>query len=373
MKRVLGVFLGLSLLFTAAGCAAAKTDSVKEQFLKEAAALGDSHYNAGTFDLQIKELTVADSAVSDDASAQTDGLTAMLLAQLQQAKFSGTYLTDAEKKQSQVDLSIDIFEQKLPIQLFSADSNLYVSGAIMKDIASFIQSFSGVAVDETQFAQYDGKYLDITEDVKDMSHSTASFNLVTSDSFKEYADSLAEADFKKDGDKLSHTFTKDELQDYLAFLKEKGSADEQKTAAELTDLLKEVDTFTLATTLDTASRKLTATLKSTSSDGSKLTLDYHWTPKKSAEKITVPTEDQIIKGASLGDIFTGITDPATEDTADSTMTDAEFQELYDSLQQALESSPDEDYSALLEQIKDKLTDEQYEKLQQLIKGINAAA
>ncbi|MGM0125278.1 hypothetical protein IGI37_002676 [Enterococcus sp. AZ194] len=385
MKKATLLVGAVAGLFLLAGC---QGKSTKEQFMDAYKKQADTkEYNATEFDLKVDDLKI-------DADEETSGQVAMIVTQIKDMKLSGDTLIDSEGKKMELNLKLEAFGKTVPVQMIQIDEKSYLSGATYTGVIELVSSFGvPLKLDQAKMTELKTKYIPITEKLYDESglnqqtDKTADKELLTelkdgklNDLFREYVEKqLKDDDFKKDGDKLSHTFTKDEMLDFAKYAKENGSKQIKKYVEESIEPLKELDTLDFTVSIDTKTNKNTMKM-TVKQEKAEIKITLNMTPKKSKDKVKEPNKLDIISdeevqslmedavGTASSDEYDTIEPDADDnDLDDYEISDEDFQEIYDQLEKVKDTLTKKDVEEYLSQVGDMLTDAQKQKLLDLVK------
>lgn len=391
MKKATLLVGAVAGLFLLAGC---QGQSAKEQFIDTYKNQADTKkYNASEFDFKFDDIKIK----TDEGSAQA----AMIATQLKDISISGDFLTDSKGEDFEFNMNIKAFDQTLPIEMIQADDELYLSGSTYTGAMDLISAFGiPVEVDKAKKDELKSKYIPLTESMLEESGLDEQADVSADDKklikelsdgklndlFKDYVDAkLKEDDFKKDGDEISHTFTKEELEGFVKYVKENGSKTLKSYVEDNFTFLDEVDKFTLKTTVNTKTDKTKATMHMKQEEV-ELKFTISLTPKESKEKVKKPNKLDIISEEEASQLFEeamgsgyGYNDSYDEDDydlddsadnydlGDYKLSDDEFKEIYDELAKGKDLLTKEDVEEYLDIVESMLTDEQAQQIRDLVK------
>lgn len=393
MKKVsvlVGMLVGLLLL---TGCG----KKVQEEYFN---GLSGSRENQ-TVDLHFK-IDQLELSMSNEEDAAAGMIANSILNSLKDAELAGTVANDTKNERMQLDLTVKVLGSSFPVEILTDNKQqvAYMSTDIYQQLMTLMGSMLGAgdlgtSVDAEALK---GKYLELDpEDMKELladsdvstDGGTAAITALQGDNqlMKDWLLTLKADTFKKDGDKISHTFTKEELSDFVKYAEKNGDKDAKKTAAELKETLKDLTVFDLEATVDTKSgdQDLKMSMAGDTDENTMkaaFTVSLKPTDKKAA--VTMPAADQIVTEEELSEMLgtsqfsaNGLTEENYdfEDDADygweEPLTEAEFQQLYDELAAEKENYTPEELQEYLDFLESSLTEEQFAKLTELVTSTTA--
>lgn len=389
MKKVrvlVGVLVGFLLL---TGCG----KKVQEEYY---GALNSNTENK-TVDISFK-IDQLELAMANDEDAAAGMLANSILNSLKDAQLTGTVANDTKNDRLQMDLEVKVLGSTFPVEILTDNKKqvAYMSTDIYQQIMTLAGSLMGsgdlgAAVDTEALK---GKYLELNaEDMKDLLASsgnqgttesgTAAITALQTNSglMKKWLLTLEADTFKKDGDKISHTFTKEELSDFVAYAEKNGDKEAKTAASQLKETLQDLTVFDLATTVDTKNGAQDMKMTMTgAADGNTINAAFSVTMKPTDKKaeVKMPAADQIVTEEQLSDLL-GAGDLSSSDLTEEDydfydegdyeeepLTDEEFQQMYDELAATKEDYTPEELQDYLDIFEDYVTPEQFAKLQELL-------
>ena len=314
MKKWGSVILFVGFAFLFGGCTKLPQEQFAEQLTNQQAA------NAGEFQATIDTFEIGSSS---EYGQEADRYASMLMSQLVGSSFKGDFVQDKETKAILLNLAVAYGGQELPIKLIvdPEKQEAYVSAEIYETLQGYISAFGSDSYGTNpDAAEYEGKYLRIDQETLDSYFGEETFaedgegtteaekapeNLFTMNSlfhnetFADYLKTFEPDAFKRDGDTISHTFTKEELADYATYAQEHGA--DQKQVAELEALLEEVEQFDLAMTVNTKTNQQKMAFHFVQADELQTTIGatVTFTGKKSDTAVAIPTAEELIDPEEL--------------------------------------------------------------------------
>jgi hypothetical protein len=323
-KYVLSMFVSVAVFLLAACGADPRKEFVNELFDSQA-----EEVSAANFDMKIKDLTYE----GDEGGAYVN----MIASQLKDMSIKGNYAYDEKKDVMQLNITTELFGEKIPLAFVSQKDKYYLSTSFVNGALNLAKSFDyPLDLSKEDLAKLKGKFIDlgeaeetITSDKsaeKDKPLKDSGIKLAqTSEMEKEIKKVILGFDkksFKKDENVVSHTFTKKELIKILEKMDEVAKADkEYKKEYEKDGLDKDVKDMikSLKNDVDKADVKVSINQKSkarnmelnfsnTDENDNKvgMVLAMNMKPEKNHKKISVPSKKELISEKELNDIFTKI-------------------------------------------------------------------
>lgn len=388
------LFVGFAFLF--GGCTKLPQEQFAEQLTNQQAT------NAGEFQATIDTFEIGNSS---EYGQEADRYASMLMSQLVGSSFKGDFVQDKETKAILLNLPVAYGGQELPIKLIvdPEKQEAYVSAEIYETLQGYISAFGDDSYGTTPDAgEYEGKYLRIDQETLDSYFGEGTFaeddeetteaekapenfftmnSLFHNETFADYLKTFEPDAFKRDGDTISHTFTKEELADYATYAQEHGA--DQKQVAELETMLEEVEQFDLAMTVNTKTNQQKMAFHFVQADELQTTIGatVTFTGKKSDTAVAIPTAEELIDPEELfspydygwddsyddgyendyDDEYWDSYDEA-DDWSSYMLTDEEFEELLLQIKQELPYLTQADIDDYLTFYEEYLTQEQYQEL-----------
>ncbi|MBO0413697.1 hypothetical protein JZO81_21790 [Enterococcus hulanensis] len=342
MKKY-GIVVGLLLVLgVISGCGGGVTpqEEYKEELQKQ------SKMNSGTFDLTIDSLSidVEDNTSDPEKKMMLD----VIEKQLKGVSLTGSYQKEKKTKNQYVKLQLTAFGQEIPFDFYSdhQTKDVYANAEPYNAALQLMSQFgTDIPLHSVKTKNIEGKYILMTQ--KEATETTGQKELP--EDLSKYIDKLDKDTFKKDGDKLTHRFTKKEIQNYLSNQEEKPKDTEVEKLKSLS-----ID-LTLDTKKHTKQGKITA--KSTADDASytiKMTMNQK--PKNNDKSIQLPKKDAIIP---IEDFLTEITSPVQVDDEDMT-------EILKNIEENKDTIDAQTAEHLKETYREHMNDEQYQQVVQAL-------
>lgn len=370
MKKRLGL-LGIGALILLAGCGG---ESAREVFTENLTKyLDTADYNQIDFDLTIDEFTMKmgetgnsmEDVYADAFSAMFSGITG--------TRISGDMLYVEEEEAMQANLIIDAFGEEMPFEFISSGDTFYLSGDSYLEILNWTSTLSGETIDMTEaeeklanrYIETDPAELDATTGtpgMADLFDNSDELAAERSKLFTDYTATLSEDDFEKDGNVVTHTYTAEELTDYITYIEENGSEElknETKVgmAAYGEPSFEDLGEIELTISIDTDSDEMEY-LATIENEFMAMAFTMNYTPSQSDETITIPSGDQIVSQTELMTLMGSTMDSSIDNQMDYTMNDEEFQEFLNGISTTIEFYTVDELIAVLEESGVSLTDDQ---------------
>ncbi len=375
MRKWLKVFLVVGLMAVLGAC----TKLPQEQFSE--ALTTKQAFHGGDFSMTIDTFDMGDGQMSDEAA---NIYASMVMSQIVGTKVTGTVVQDPDTDAVSLDMTVGFGGQELPISMIldTTSDTAYLSADIYQTLMGYVvaygdssyQTTPGATDLEGKFIRIDDadldSYLEGTADTSKTEDSTILPMLGTfnSDTFADYLKTLDRDSFEKDGDEISHTFTKAELTDYLTYAK----AQDQDTQIDaLQSVLDAVSEITIKTTVNTNSNKQTMVIDLVQADASQLALGMTvtFTGKESQQSVTIPAAEDVIEAEELfstydswDDSYDDADTSTSDDWTSFMLTDDEFDALLEEVSGLSGQMSQEDIDFYLSFYQDYLTEDQYQQL-----------
>ncbi|MDH6364040.1 hypothetical protein M2139_001025 [Enterococcus sp. PF1-24] len=194
---------------------------------------------------------------------EPDPQTQMILSQVKDAKLSFVTTTDLENDVMSAEAKLKVLGTSIPFDMYFEEDAMYFSMDTFAKAVSLFETFSGVEDDELNFMAEEtaGKFMTLTQKEMAELYEEGDFDeiltngklldfdemdegiLASSALLADYTATLPKDSFKKDGDKITHTYTKEEIIDFVAYLEENGTETIQDTLKDLEfeDMLKDLE------------------------------------------------------------------------------------------------------------------------------------
>lgn len=340
MKKY-GFIVGLLLVLGVfSGCGGANLQEEYQAELQKQAKM-----NSGTFDLVIDSVSI--DVGDKDSSVEDKMMFDVIEKQLRGVSLTGSYQVDKKTKNQYVKLQLDALGQKLPLDFYSNHQakELYINAALQQ----FAQFNSDLSAHTQKMENSEGKYISMTqaEALKAIGQKDLAAPKTT---ISDFIETLEKDTFKKDGDKLTHRFTKKEIQNYLSKQKETG--------------LQKLESLSIDLTLDTKEHtkqgKITA--KSTN-DGASYTvkMTMNQTPKNNNKSVQLPKKEVLIP---IEEFLKEVTSPTQVD-------DEAMARVLKNIEDEKEVIDAESAEKIKETYRQYLNDEQYQQVVQALDKVLA--
>ncbi|MHC5247374.1 hypothetical protein [Enterococcus sp. LJL90] len=331
MKKVLGGLL-VTGMFILGGCGS----SARDDFADTWDEVNDfSQYNAIDFSLTVDELTMDGGTTSSSDEYDFSGIFDSLMSSLQGMGIGGNVLIDQENEAVEYNFNLNFMDNEFPFEMIMAGDETYISGDAYVQILTLMSSLYETGVDFSGITdQISGKYVEANPDDFGDTFSTSDLTdlLEVDDSAQttylaEYTRTLDESTFEQDGDKISHTYTLEEIEGYYDFVQENGTDEDIEELGEFDSA--DITDFELMVTLDTSnnSAEFSCTMTNDDADGT-MTMGFTGSlaPTSSDETVTVPSGDQVVTEDQLDTMLT--------ESATYQLSEDEFNELLTSIEGA---------------------------------------
>ena len=352
------MFLSFIILFGVFGLTACGNDTRKE-FTKAVYSTNNKDFNAAKFNMSIKEFDMNTSDVAGSAYLNIIGN------QIKDIKIDGSYVLDEKEEAYEMEMNFNFLGQKVPIQLVGQKEKAYLSTSFVSSLLEIAKGFQlPLDISATDLKKLDGKYMDIEETsesltdetTKDSTNPFKSINPTSENSSKmltelqKTIESFDKDSFKKDGDKISHTFTKKEMLELMEVMKkvakEEKDTDGEKEMTDMISTLKDsYEKLDVKTTVNTKTSAIdceiamTANLDSSDSEEEafSITLAFSVEPQKSTKKINLPNKNDILSQDQVDEILSGITN---SQTTSEDISDEDINEQVDEMITQIEENPE---------------------------------
>lgn len=377
MKKVrkslalIGLLFGLVLV---TGCGS----KIQEEYQK---ALTAETGNQVALTLTIDQLEMSSKDTENQAASM---MATGILNSLTGSELKGKIITDDKQERMQLDLELKMLGTIFPIELLldQKSETAYLATEVYQQLLTVLGSFMGgmdVIGDGADTASLEGKYLALPlEDLQQMlptdgaeeadaATTEAGTLLQQTDLMKKWLLTLDKDTFTKEGDKISHTFTKTEFSDFASYAKENGDAAAKKLADDFVDHLKDIQQLEVAATVNrkTHEQDIKMTLAS-EQEGAKVTagLSLNLIPSEKTVEVTLPAEGDIISEDELeGLMNTSDMEPATLPAEEEMrFTDEEFDAWLAEFDDNADEFAQEELTGYIDELEDYLTESQYQKL-----------
>lgn len=363
MKKFISAIGLLAILFIFTGCGPSPQEQYKEELQNQA----KMNYESFKFTLDNVSIKSGDKNADSEDKLFND----VIEKQFKGMSLNGSILRDKKSKDILIKLNTNLLGQDLDFELFTSNKtkDYYVKADSYNQFVGFIQQFSPdkYPLQEIDQKMIEGKYILITKEIMDATSGETSE--VTKDSGKKlikFLDTLDKDSFKKDGDKITHRFTKKELLEYSKTLTDKEDKESQKVLKEQLDKL---DKITIDLTVDTKNHtkvgKVSAKNTVETGDTYTVKLSAKQNAKDSNTSVKIPSKTNTISFEEFAKEAVGSV------TSDIKMTDEDMKEFLDAVREnkdSIDSSTAENYK---ETYREYLTDEQYKEFVKVLDEIIA--
>lgn len=391
-KYMMGIIAGVAI-FLLASCGA----DPRKEFTNELFSSKSKDYNAASFEMKIKDL----SYDGDEGGAYVK----MMASQLKDMSIEGNYAIDDKEDTIEMEITANLFGEKLPFQFVGSKDNYYMSTSFVSGLLDLANSFGyPLELSKSDLKELKGKYIDIaqagdtlTSGELDKKANTLKKNTFTNAEnskmgreVKKLIESFDKKSFTKDKDVVTHTFTKKEIIKIMEKIDEvakedkeyKKSDNEKEMKNAIKSLKNDLDKMDMKVSINekTKAVDMEMALAATDEDDAKMNIvmTISTTPKKNNGNIKMPSKKEIISQDELEDILENITGADTEDydldddsiDYSDLKDDPEIQELMDAqldeMIKQIEANPEavteEKAKEAREEAKEYLNDKQMKKL-----------
>ncbi|MHC5229755.1 hypothetical protein ACYSNW_15935 [Enterococcus sp. LJL99] len=349
------IFLGFIVMLGVIGLTACGNDTRKE-FTKALYTTSNQDFNAAKFNMSIKEFDMQTSDTTGSAYIN------LIANQIKDLKIDGSYALDEKEEAYEMEMNFKFLGQKIPIQLVGKKEKAYLSTSFVTSLLDLAKGFQiPIDISAADLKKLDGKYMDIeatgeslaAETTKDSTNPFKNINPAsenTSKMFSELQKTLESFDkdsFKKDGDKISHTFTKKEIIELMEVMKkvakeEKDTASEKEMSDAISAIKETYEKLDVKTTVDTKTNAIDCEMAMTAkSDSEKdvvsITVAFSIQPQKNKQKINLPDKKDILSQDQVNKILDGITNSSSSSTS---VADEDVDDQLDELIAQIEANPE---------------------------------
>ncbi|MBO0451170.1 hypothetical protein [Candidatus Enterococcus murrayae] len=341
------------------GCGPSPQEQYKEE-LKSQAKMNDQ-----TFKITIDSLSINSS---EEQNAEDKMTYDVVEKQLKGLSLKGTILKDKKTKDVVLTLSTNLFGQDLDYEVFTSNKtkDYYIKADAYNQTIEFIKQFTTeLPVDVIDSKVIQGKYIHLTKEELDESLDEANeVRSISSKQYSDFYDSLDKDSFKKEGDKITHQFTKKELESFVDSLSEKKDK-ELRTSIE--ERLEELKKLTIDLTVDTKKKtkkaKFVATTKPVDGISYTLKMSIDQRAKDSEKRVKLPSKKDSLSLTEFAREAVSLTDVE--------VSEEDMQTLLEKIRQNSESVDAETAERFKETYKHLLSDEQFKELSKVLDEIVA--
>jgi len=329
-------------------------------------------YNTEAFSAKIKDF----SYTGDEGSAYVN----MIGNQLKDISIKGNTSIDKKQKTNKTNVTLSFLGQTIPVEVVGNEKKMYLATGFAENLVNVVNSFTNSAfpVDKTTIAKLKGKYLDLSDAMdqatKEAAKSADNDNALKNISpktadvpkeklaaeIKKTIESFDTNSFKKDGELITHTFTKAEIIKILettnkTLKEDKNYQHEYKKANIAQDIKQMIDTLQeknndvkAKVSVNEKSKQTNTEVTITTSDSKsqkeklKVILAFDSTPKKQKVAIKLPAKKEILTSDEfktiLNDLFktngsSSFGGTFNDETPTSDYTDKQLKTLIDAINQ----------------------------------------
>ena len=349
------VFFGCIIVLGLIGLTACGTDSRKE-FTKAMYSTNSKEFDSAKFDMNIKEF---DMKTNDSAGSAYINIIAN---QIKDIKIDGNYASDQKQESYKMEMNLNLLGQKIPFHLVGQKDKAYLSTNFVTSLLELAKGFQlPIDVSAEDLKKLDGKYMDVettseslttgnkkesTNPFKNINPTSANNSKMITE-VKKKIESFDKDSFKKDGDKITHTFTKKEILELLDTMKtvakeEKDTDNEKEINNAIDSLKKTYDKLDIKITANKKTSKTDyeiAVVAATDSKKDKFSMTVAGSiqPEKKDQKINLPDKKDILSQDQVTEILNGI----TSSQADSTdLDDEDIDKQLDEMIAQIEANPE---------------------------------
>lgn len=320
-KYVVGIFTVVAI-FLLAACGS----DPRKDFTKALFSIKGDDYNAASFKMKIKDL----SYDGDEGGAYVK----MIASQLKDMSIDGKYAIDDKTDTMKMDITANLFGEKLPFQFVGNEDNYYMSTSFVSGLIDLANSFDyPIELSKSDLNKLKGKYIDIaeagdtltsgeldkkTDPLKNNSLTNAEDSKMGIE-VKRLIESFDKQSFKKDKDVVTHTFTKKEIIQIMEKIDEvakenkdyKKSDDAKEMKDAIKSLKKDIDKLDLKVSINQKSKAFDFEIAFSTIDEEdaemSMVMTLAVTPQKNDKKIKMPSKKEIISQDDLEAILENIT------------------------------------------------------------------
>lgn len=328
-KKIVFSIAASLFVFSLVACGA----DPRKEFVESIYLTDPTEYNAGKFEMSIKDLTYNGD--------QGEATVRMIANQLKDMTIDGTYAFDEKAKAIEMELNLNLLGQKVPFQMVGAKDKFYMSTNFISGITDLATAFGlPIALSTSDLVKLDGKYIDVATAGKTLTDGKATENNALFNDFlsrdlakdkkynaelKKLVESFDKKTFKKDKDTLSHTFTKDEFIKILEFANKNFKGDKAAKEADLDkqmseaikQIKKDIDKLEMKLSVNQKTKKInvefTLGIKDPENKANDMSivLAAAMTPQKNQDKIKLPAKKAVITQDELTSILNEISGATT--------------------------------------------------------------
>lgn len=337
------IFLGGVILLSSCGT------SPREEFANKIDEMNANQQNQIHFSVAFKEISIdASTVLPEDLSSFKE-----ILPELNHAKINGDMLTNG--KLTNADFIVQISDKPLPMKLFLERKNgkqtSYFSAKTWLDLLSIINPNKQIQLTPEESKQIEEGYI-ATETINIPKEATADDQLLLSDFIK----TLPKKSFKKEKNTLTHTFTKEEWNQFVQTNTKKADKDTKSLFKQLDPLWKNIQSSSDRLSINMDTNQWMLHHRSVSKAGKKLDFTVDMQVKKTKKKPVQVNKTTILSETELIHLLA---------TAQSRISPKEFDEFYQKLAENKEYIDNQKLQEFIQKMKPYLLPEQIQKLEDL--------
>lgn len=327
-KYMLGIITGV-VIFLLAACGS----DPRKDFTKELLSSKGDDYNAASFKMKINDL----SYDGDEGGAYVK----MIASQLKDMSIDGKYAIDDKKDMMEMEITANLFGEKLPFQFVGNKDKYYMSTSFVSGVMDLANSFNyPVELSKSDLNKLKGKYIDIaeagdtltsgeldkkTDPLKNKTFTNAE-NSKMSREIKRLIESFDKKSFTKDKDVVTHTFTKKEIIKIMEKIDEvakedkeyKKSGDQKEMKEAIKSLKNDLDKMDIKVSINQKTKAVDMRMALAATDDEEANMSIDMTisvkPQKNSGKIKMPSKKEIISQDDLNGILSNLTGSISDDS-----------------------------------------------------------
>lgn len=368
MKRVTLVFILTAALTLFTGC----KQEVQKEFSNEM--IKQSNMNAGDYSLEIDNLSIT----AEDADAPMRTQMDMVSKMINGSKVSGSYQLDDKEKLLSMNMNVEMLGQKIPVDFLMNQKNnsIYLNTNFMTKAMELAKEFnSELPIDQNSLESLKGKYIKITdEDVKKNSSNQLPADQINenlnSKLFIEYINTLDSNSFEKKENKITRTFTKNDIKGFVNYVNTHGNKTEKKEAKELKKNLNILKSFKQKMVLDTK-KHTQNTAMDFSVQKEEVTVSakvkVKSTSKEAKEKLYLPKMKQVVSMQELEKKISSVQESEYK------IPEEDFNELLEGIKNGQLELSQEQIDQIKEEYQSYLSEQQYKQLEEVLDQVTQEA
>lgn len=290
MKKLVSIVSLFLVVGIISGCGPSAQEQYKDELKSQ------SKMNDQTFKVTIDTLSINSN---DETTAEEKMNFDVMEKQLKGLTFEGSMLKDKKTKNVSIGMATTLFGQKLEYDIVSDNKtkDFYINGEAYNPTVELINQFTDeLPVEQIDSEVLKGKYIHLTKEELDDSIEEADEVASISDKqYSDFFDSLEKDSFKKEGDTITHQFTKKELEEFVDSLPEKKNSDLRSSLEERLEQFKKLTIdLTLDTKKHTKKAKIVGTSKAVDGYSYTMKLSVEQKAKNSEKRVTIPSKEKTI-------------------------------------------------------------------------------